>query len=124
MDYTTIMLAGLVGFITFKLANYGISGTKSKYSPSNFDLKYWLGDRGNWNDLVLGLIAFGVIARYKEVLFTAFADNFLIAFLTPYKDEEFLFFAIGFLMTFILMLVRMLLDKINTVVRALKKNNK
>ena len=122
MEYTTIMLAGLVGFITFKLANYGISGTKSKYSPSHFDFKYWISDRGNWNDLVLGLIVFGVIARYKEVLFTAFADNFLIAFLKPYKDEEFLFFAIGFLMTFILMLIRALIFKIKTITKALKKS--
>lgn len=124
MEAYKILLAGLAGFIFFKLANFSVKGKKSNYSPSHFDFKYWISDRGNWNDLVLDLIAFGVIARYKEVLFTAFADNFLIAFLTPYKDEEFLFFAIGFLMTFILMLVRMLLDKINTVVRALKKNNK
>lgn len=122
MEYTTIMLAGLVGFITFKLANYGISGTKSKYSPSNFDFKYWISDRGNWNDMLLGLIVFGVIARYKEQLFIAFPDNFLIAFLLPYKDTEFLYFSIGFLMTFILMLIRTLIYKVKNITKAIKKS--
>ena len=117
-----IMIAGIVGFITFKLANYGISGTKSKYSPANFDFKYWISDRGNWNYMLLGLIVFGIIARYKEMLFTAFADNFLVSFLAPYKDEEFLFFCIGFLMTFILMLIRTLIFKIRTITKALRKS--
>ena len=122
MDYTTIMLAGLVGFITFKLANYGISGTKSKYSPSNFDLKYWLGDRGNWNDMLFGVVVFGVIARYKEQLFTAFPENFIVKFLLPYKDVEFLYFSIGFLMTFILMLIRTLIYKVKNITKAIKKS--
>lgn len=122
MDYTTIMLAGLVGFITFKLANYGISGTKSKYSPSNFDLKYWLGDRGNWNDMLFGVVVFGVIARYKEQLFTAFPENFIVKFLLPYKDTEFLYFSIGFLMTFILMLIRTLIYKVKNITKAIKKS--
>ena len=117
-----ILLAGLVGFVTFKLANYGISGTRSKHSPTDFDWKYWISDRGNWNDMILGMILFGVIARYKEMLFTAFSDNFLVAFLTPYKDEEFLFFCIGFLMTFILMLIRTLIFKIRTITKALRKS--
>ena len=122
MDYTTIMLAGLVGFITFKLANYGISGTKSKYSPSNFDLKYWLGDRGNWNDMLFGVVVFGVIARYKEQLFTAFPENFIVKFLLPYKDTEFLDFSIGFIMTFILMLIRTLIYKVKNITKAIKKS--
>ena len=122
MDYTTIMLAGLVGFITFKLANYGISGTKSKYSPSNFDLKYWLGDRGNWNDMLFGVVVFGVIARYKEQLFTAFPENFIVKFLLPYKDTEFLYFSIGFIMTFILMLIRTLIYKVKNITKAIKKS--
>lgn len=122
MDYTTIMLAGLVGFITFKLANYGISGTKSKYSPSNFDLKYWISDRGNWNDILFGVVVFGVIARYKEQLFTAFPENFIVKFLLPYKDTEFLYFSIGFLMTFILMLIRTLIYKVKNITKAIKKS--
>ncbi len=122
MDYTTIMLAGLVGFITFKLANYGISGTKSKYSPSNFDFKYWISDRGNWNDILFGVVVFGVIARYKEQLFTAFPENFIVKFLLPYKDTEFLYFSIGFLMTFILMLIRTLIYKVKNITKAIKKS--
>ena len=121
MNPLTILIAGLIGFITFKLANYSARGQKSEYSPFHFDLKYWILDRNNWNDAVFGLIVFAVIARYKEVLFTAFADNFLIAFLTPYKDTEFLFFAIGFLMTFILMLLRILIEKIRAITKLLSK---
>lgn len=118
-----IMIAGLLGFITFKLANYGISGTRSKYSPTNFDFKYWISDRGNWNDMLLGVIVFGVIARYKEQLFTAFQGNFLVDFFAKYKDEEFFYFGIGFTMTFILMLIRMLVYKLRAIIKALKKSN-
>lgn len=123
MDYT-ILIAGLVGFAVFKLANYSARGKKSDYSPPHFDLKYWLSDRGNWNDLLFGFVVFFVIARYKDVLFTAFPENFMIKFLLPYKDSEFLFFAIGFLMTFILMLIRTLVDKISILVKAIKKEEK
>lgn len=106
MDYTTIMLAGLLGFITFKLANYGISGTKSKYSPSNFDFKYWISDRGNWNDMALGSILFYIIAVYKELLFKTYPDFVLVKWLLPFKDEFLLYFLLGLFMTYIIKLFR------------------
>jgi len=116
-----IMLVGFVGFITFKLANFTASGKRAEYSPEKFDIKYWFSDRGNWNDLLFGLVVFAVIARYKEQLFTAFAGNFIVDFFTPYKDTEFFYFGLGFTMTFILMLIRMLIDKIKSTIKLLKK---
>ena len=116
-----IMIVGFVGFLVFKLANYSASGKKSEYSPLQFDFKYWISDRNNWNDLLFGLIVFAVIARYKEQLFTAFSGNFIVDFFIPYKDTEFFYLGLGFTMTFILMLIRMLIDKIKSTIKLLKK---
>ena len=118
----TILISGFVGLITFKLANYSASGKHAEYSPKKFDFRYWISDRGNWNDMLFGLIVFGVIARYKEQIFTAFSGNFIIDFFAPYKDTEFFYFGLGFTMTFILMLIRMLIDKIKSTIKILKKN--
>ena len=122
MTPLTILISGFVGFITFKLANYSASGKHAEYSPKKFDFRYWISDRGNWNDLLFGLIVFAVIARYKEQIFTAFSGNFIIDFFAPYKDTEFFYFGLGFTMTFILMLIRMLIDKIKSTIKILKKN--
>ena len=67
MTPLTILIAGFLGFITFKLANYSAIGKHAKYSSKKFDFKYWISDRGNWNDLLFGLIVFAVIIRYKEI---------------------------------------------------------
>ncbi len=112
-----IMLIGFSGFIFFKLLNFRISGRKSKYSPKSFNFKYWIADRGNWNDILLGFLTFGVIARYKESLFFAFPENTFVKFLLPFKDEEFFYFVIGFLITFIMMGFRMLLYKIKAITK-------
>jgi uncharacterized membrane protein len=123
MTPLTILIAGFLGFITFKLANYSASGKHAKYSPKQFDFKYWISDRGNWNDLLFGTIVLAVIARYKEQIFTAFSSNFIVDFFEPYKDTEFFYFGLGFTMTFILMLIRMLIDKIKSTIKLLKKTN-
>lgn len=108
MEAFSILFKGFVGFLTFKLTNYGISGSSNENSPVKFDIKYWLSDRHNWNDGLLGLIVFGIIAVYKDSIFTIFASNFLVSNLLPYKDSDFLYIAIGFLMTLIIMLIRVL----------------
>lgn len=101
-----ILLNGFIGFIVFKLANFGISGKKSKKSPTNFNFKYWISDQNNWNDIVFGLILFYLIITYKNTLFSMFPNNLFVSFLAPYKDEELFIIIIGFLMTFIIKMVR------------------
>jgi hypothetical protein len=117
-----ILIAGLVGAVVYKLVNYRVSGKKNTESPLKFDWKYWLSDRGNWNDILLGGFIFIVIARYKESLFIAFPDNWLVVFLTPFKDNEFFYFVIGFLMTYILKLIRNLLWSVSTLSKLNKKD--
>ena len=120
MQALTILALGFVGFITYKLVNYKRYGSKNKHSPVNFDIVYWLQDRNNWNDGLLGLVLFAIIAKYKEALFTAFPDNFLVGFLLPYKDEEVLYIMLGFLMSYIIKLLRNLLEYLSEKVKRLK----
>ena len=103
---TEIMIMGLLGAVAFKLINYHKFGKSNLNSPTTFDPVYWIKDRGNWNDMVLGAIFFYLIATYKETIFTAFADNFLVKFFAPMKDNGFFYFCIGLLMTFIIKVVR------------------
>jgi len=106
MNIFWTLLNGFIGFIAFKLANFGISGKKSKKSPNNFNFKYWISDQNNWNDIVFGLILFYLIIKYKNTLFAMFPNNLFVSFLAPYKDEELFIIIIGFLMTFIIKMVR------------------
>ena len=116
-----IMLLGFIGFIAYKLLSFKRTGKQNINSPFTFDWQYWLSDRGNWNDMLLGFVLFGVIAKYNDVLFSAFADNFLISFLKPYQKTDFLYIAIGFLMTFIIKLLRNLIEFIG---ESVKRKNK
>lgn len=116
-----IMLLGFIGFTAYKLLSFKRTGKQNINSPFNFDWQYWLSDRGNWNDMLLGFVLFGVIARYSDVLFTAFADNFIVAFLAPYQKTDFLFICIGFLMTFIIKLLRNLIEFIGDAVKRKKQ---
>jgi len=118
------LLIGFAGFLTFKLANYGVYGKKNIKSPEKFNFNYWISQRNNWNDIVLGLILFVVILRYKNDLFLAFKGNFLVDFLEPFKDSELFIYAIGLLMTFIIMLLRILLKLVFNKTKALSKSNK
>ena len=70
----TIMIVGFLGAVTFKLINYSATGKKNIDSPINFDIKYWLADRGNWNDLLLGTILFAILATYKEDIFKIYPE--------------------------------------------------
>jgi len=110
------MMLGFIGFITYKLVNYNVSGKSNKKTPVKFDIVYWISDRNNWNDAMLGCILFGIFAANKEAVFTMFPDNFLLAALLPFKDNEFLYIAIGFLMSYFIKLLRNLLIWINSKV--------
>ena len=73
----------------------------------------------------VGLITFK-LANYsasgKHAEYSPKKFDFIIDFFAPYKDTEFFYFGLGFTMTFILMLIRMLIDKIKSTIKILKKN--
>ncbi len=102
----TIMIWGLLGAVAYRLANYKIKGTKSKFSPATFDPIYWISDVGNWSDMALGSILFYIIAVYKELLFKTYPDFVLVKWLLPFKDEFLLYFLLGLFMTYIIKLFR------------------
>lgn len=101
-----IMIGGLLGAITYKLLNYRNSGKKNTESPVKFSFTYWINDRGNWNDLILGAILFAVLAFYKEEIFLVYPDFWLVKWVSPFKDFWLFYFLLGTLMTFIIKIFR------------------
>lgn len=97
---------GLGGVILYKGISFRRTGRKQKYSPHEFDLKYWLSDRGNWNDMLVGFMLFFFICRFKQDFIQAFPDNYYVIFITPFANSIFFYPALGFLMTFIIKKLR------------------
>jgi hypothetical protein len=110
-------LFGLGGAFLYKGISYGKTGRKQKYSPHKFDLNYWLSDRGNWNDVLVGFVLFFFICRFKQDFIQAFPENPYAIFITPFANSPFFYPVLGFLMTFII-------KKLRTWTNAEKKNNR
>ena len=102
----TIMIVGFLGAVTFKLINYSATGKKNIDSPINFDIKYWLADRGNWNDLLLGAILFAILATYKEDIFKIYPEMWLVKAIAPFSNSWLFYFILGLLMTYIIKILR------------------
>ena len=101
-----IFALGFFGALAYKLVSYNNTGKHKSYSPEQFNIKYWLSDRGNWNDLLLGLVLFFFISRFKaEVLFT-FSTNAFVQYITPFATSPLFYLMLGFLMTFIIKKIR------------------
>ena len=109
MEIFYTMIFGFIGFTLYKLVNYSVSGKRNKRSPKQFDIKYWILDRNNWNDMILGCALFGIFARYKTDVFAVFQDSEIISPLARIQDNEFLYMTIGFLMTYIIKMIRKLI---------------
>ena len=105
----TIMIVGFLGAVTFKLINYSATGKKNIDSPINFDIKYWLADRGNWNDLLLGAILFAILATYKEDIFKIYPEMWLVKAIAPFSNSWLFYFILGLLMTYIIKIFRNLI---------------
>lgn len=105
-EWGEIMVLGFLGALAYKLVSYTVSGRKNRFSPQQFDLFYWLSDRGNWNDMVLGCVLFYFIARYKADFMILLPDNPIVLFLSPIINTELFYPVIGFAMTYIIKLIR------------------
>jgi hypothetical protein len=93
-----------------------------------------------WIRIIIGLIFISVLYKIynrsnRNVAFffdalrnddttLSFPENTFVQFLLPFKDEEFFYFCIGFLITFIMMFFRMLLYKIKAITKLETKKNK
>ena len=113
MGTLAILFAGFIGFITYKLVSYNVNGKTKVYSPDKFDLGYWISDRDNWNDALLGFILFLIITTFKDEFFIGFPTNFIVVFLEPFKDKMFLYVIVGFTMSYIIKILRVALSRIN-----------
>ena len=106
MEVFYTMIFGFIGFTLYKLVNYSVNGKRNKRSPKEFNIKYWVLDRNNWNDMILGCALFGIFARYKTDIFAALNENEIISPLSRITDNEFLYIVIGFLMTYFIKMIR------------------
>lgn len=113
METLSILIAGFIGFLTYKLVSYNITGKDKAYSPKEFDPIYFICDRNNWNDALLGLLLLGLITFFKNDIFLAFPTNFLIVFLQPFKENLFLYVIVGFKMSFIIKIIRVAVSKLD-----------
>lgn len=118
----TIMIVGFLGAVTFKLINYSATGKKNIDSPINFDIKYWLADRGNWNDLLLGAILFAILATYKEDIFKIYPEMWLVKAIAPFSNSWLFYFILGLLMTYIIKIFRNLIWMIGKLSNTTFKN--
>ena len=118
----TIMIVGFLGAVTFKLINYSATGKKNIDSPINFDIKYWLADRGNWNDLLLGTILFAILATYKEDIFKIYPEHWLVEAIAPFKDLWLFYFILGLTMTYIIKIFRNLFWMVGELAKKAFKN--
>lgn len=116
------MLGGFLGAATFKLLNYRNNGKKNTESPIKFSITYWINDRGNWNDLILGAILFSILSIYKEDIFRIYPDVWFVKALAPFKDIWLLYFLLGLTMTYIIKLFRNLLWMIGELAKKAFKN--
>lgn len=117
-----IILFGLLGSVTYKLLNYKVSGTRNSESPKKFSFSYWINDRGNWNDLLLGAILFVILAVYKEDIFKIYPEFWLVKSMAPFSNSWLLYFILGLLMTFIIKIVRNLTWLISNISNSSFKN--
>ena len=118
----TIMIVGFLGAVTFKLINYSATGKKNIDSPINFDIKYWLADRGNWNDLLLGAILFAILATYKEDIFKIYPEMWLVKAIAPFSTSWLFYFILGLLMTYIIKIFRNLIWMVGKLSNTTFKN--
>ncbi len=118
----TIMIVGFLGAVTFKLINYSATGKKNTESPINFDIKYWLADRGNWNDLLLGTILFAILATYKEDIFKIYPEMWLVKAIAPFSNYWLFYFILGLLMTYIIKIFRNLIWMVGKLSNTTFKN--
>ena len=118
----TIMIVGFLGAVTFKLINYSATGKKNIDSPINFDIKYWLADRGNWNDLILGAILFAILATYKEDIFKIYPEMWLVKAIAPFSNSWLFYFILGLLMTYIIKIFRNLIWMVGKLSNTTFKN--
>jgi hypothetical protein len=118
----TIMIVGFLGAVTFKLINYSATGKKNIDSPINFDIKYWLADRGNWNDLLLGAILFAILATYKEDIFKIYPEMWLVKAIAPFSNSWLFYFILGLLMTYIIKIFRNLIWMVGKLSNTTFKN--
>jgi hypothetical protein len=118
----TIMIVGFLGAVTFKLINYSATGKKNTDSPINFDIKYWLADRGNWNDILLGVILFAILATYKEDIFKIYPEMWLVKAIAPFSNSWLFYFILGLLMTYIIKIFRNLIWMVGKLPNTTFKN--
>ena len=116
------MIVGFLGAVTFKLINYSATGKKNIDSPINFDIKYWLADRGNWNDLLLGAILFAILATYKEDIFKIYPEMWLVKAIAPFSNSWLFYFILGLLMTYIIKIFRNLIWMVGKLSNTTFKN--
>lgn len=105
-EWTEIFVLGFFGALAYKLVSYNNTGKGKKYSPESFHFSYWIQDRGNWNDMVLGLVLFFFIARFKAEFFEAFNTNIFVQSVVPFANSPLFYLMLGFLMTFIIKKIR------------------
>jgi hypothetical protein len=118
----TIMIVGFLGAVTFKLINYSATGKKNTESPINFSFKYWIADRGNWNDLLLGAILFAILATYKEDIFKIYPEMWLVKAIAPFSNSWLFYFILGLLMTYIIKIFRNLIWMVGKLSNTTFKN--
>jgi len=105
-QWKVIYILGFVGAIAYKFTSFRRTGRTSAHSPQSFNIQYWLSDRGNWNDLILGLLLFHTIALFKNEVVAVFPNNPYVIAITPFVSTPFFYVAVGFLMTLIIKKLR------------------
>lgn len=101
-----IIAWGFIGAVTYKLLNYTKAGKNNTESPTKFSFTYWINDRGNWNDLILGAILFAILAAYKEDIFKIYPEMWLVKSIAPFSNSWLFYFILGLLMTYIIKIFR------------------
>lgn len=106
IEWLEVIGLGLAGALVFKLASFSNSGRHKKYSPTNFNLKYWLSDRNNWNDLLLSCVVYLLIVVFKDQMIKWFPESPATIWIAPYINHYVFYLIIGFSLTYITKKIR------------------
>lgn len=101
IEWAEVITLGLVGALVYKLVSYQKTGKHQKYSPKKFNLKYWITDQNNWNDLLLSCILFLLIVIFKDLIIQWLPANESVIWVAPYINHSVFYLILGFSMTFI-----------------------
>jgi len=101
IEWAEVITLGLVGALVYKLVSYQKTGKHQKYSPKKFNLKYWITDQNNWNDLLLSCILFLLIVIFKDLIIQWLPSNESVIWVAPYINHSIFYLILGFSMTFI-----------------------